>query len=318
MSDEPESTESPDAASEATSEPDAAATPDAAPAEPEAAVEPEAESTALAVPEETAVAVVTPAGPVVDAHAEAKKSRLYLPFLLPVGAILVVAFFALNISRIFLAASEGGTTFAVVVAAGITLAILIGATVVAAIPEIRTSSLVLGVAGVAVLVMLSGSLVLGASLPKSEASAAYVQPAGRAINTLEIDALPELSFQAKSFNVPAGVNLIKYNDKGGTHTLVFDGTEVPGFMLNVPQGQNASKVELKQGQTYTVFCTIPGHRAAGMQASIIVGPPAGKPEAGTQSPTQTTVPAGATTSTSNPGTGGPGSGGASQSSTGGS
>jgi hypothetical protein len=164
--------------------------------------------------------------------------------------------------------------------------------------------------------MLTGSLVLGASLPKSEASTAYVPPSGPAINTLEIDALPELSFQAKSFNVPAGINLIKYGDKGGTHTLVFDGTEVPGFELNVPTGKNAAKVKLVQGRTYTVFCTIPGHRQAGMQASIIVGPPTGKPEAGTQSPTATTAPP--TSSTSNPGTGGPGPGGASQSSTGGS
>ncbi len=166
--------------------------------------------------------------------------------------------------------------------------------------------------------MLSGSLVLGASLPKSEASAGYVQPSGPAINTLEIDALPELSFQAKSFNVPAGINLIKYIDKGGTHTLVFDGTEVPGFILHVPVGQNAAKVELTQGKTYTVFCTIPGHRAAGMEATIVVGAPGGKVQPGTQSPTQTTIPASATTSTSNPGTGGPGPGGASQSSTGGS
>ncbi len=241
---------------------------------------------------------------------------MILPFLIPVGAILVVAFFALNISRVFLAASEGGTTFAVVVAVVITLSILVGATVIAAIPEIRTSSLVIGVAFGAVVVMLAGSLVLGASLPKSEASAGYVQPTGPAINTLEIQALPELSFQAKSFNVPAGINLIHYVDKGGTHTLVFDGTEVPGFMLNVPNGVNSAKVDLKQGQTYTVFCTIPGHRAAGMQASIIVGAPGGKPVPGTQSPTETTVPAGKTTTTSNPGTP-PGAGGASQSSTGG-
>jgi plastocyanin len=257
-------------------------------------------------------------GPQVDPRAEAKKSRVLLPFLIPIGAILTVAFFALNISRVFLAASEGGSTFAVVIAAGITVAILIGATVVAAIPEIRTSSLVIGVAGVAVLVMLSGSLVLGASLPKSEATAGYVQPAGPAINTLEIDALPELSFQAKSFNVPAGVNLIKYIDKGGTHTLVFDGNEVPGFELQVPIGLSSAKVDLQQGKTYTVFCTIPGHRQAGMEATIVVGAAGGKPEPGTQSPTQTTVPAGATTSTSNPGTGAPGPGGASQSSTGGS
>ncbi len=316
MSDEPESNEAPEESSEATGEPEASETPAAAA---EATTESEStgpESTEVAVPEPAPVAVASASGPAVDPRAEAKKTRLLLPFLIPVGAVLTVAFFALNISRVFLAASEGGQTFAVVVAASITVSILLGATVVAALPQLRTSSLVIGMCGVAIVVMLAGSIVLGASLPKSEAKAGYIQPSGRAINTLEIDALPTLSFQAKSFKVPAGINLIKYNDKGGTHTLVFDGTEVPGFELQVPNGLSQAKVDLKQGQTYTVFCTIPGHRQAGMQASIVVGAPGGKPEPGTQSPTPTTVAPG-TPSTSNPGTGPGTNNGASQSSTGG-
>jgi plastocyanin len=316
MSDEPESTDTPDEASGAASEPEAPDTPDAT-ATPDAEAPAEPEGTELAVPEAAGVAVPAVAtGPVVDPREEAKKTRLLLPFLIPVGAILTVAFFALNISRVFLAASEGGNTFAVVVAASITVSILLGATIIAALPELRTSSLVLVMSGIAIVVMLAGSLVLGTSLPKSEAKAGYVQPSGRAINTLEVDALPELHFQAKNFDVPAGVNLIKYIDKGGTHTLVFDGTEVPGFELQVPNGQNAAKVDLKQGQSYTIYCTIPGHRQAGMQATITVGAPGGKPQPGTQSPTQTTVPAN-TPSTSNPGTGPGTNNGASQSSTGG-
>jgi plastocyanin len=247
---------------------------------------------ALAVREETTPAI--PMGPAVDPHEEAKKTRLILPFLVPVGAILVVAFFALNISRIFLAASEESTDFAVLIASVLTLAILIGATVIAAIPSIRTSSLVIGMSVVALGVMLTGSLVLGASLPKEEAEAGFVEPAGPATNTLEVDALPDLTFQAKSFDVPAGVNLIKYIDKGGAHTLVFDKNAQPGFQLAVPDGKSASKVELKEGTTYVIFCTIPGHREAGMEADINVGPAAGKAEPGTQSPTETTVPAGTT------------------------
>ncbi len=94
---------------------------------------------------------------------------------------------------------------------------------------------------VALVVMLAGSLVLGASLPKSEAAAGYVEPAGPAINTLEVDALPELKFQAKKFDVPGGINLIKYIDKGGTHTLVFDDNAQPGFQLAVPVGKSAPK-----------------------------------------------------------------------------
>jgi hypothetical protein len=154
---------------------------------------------------------------------------------------------------------------------------------------------------VAIVIMLAGSLVLGASLPKSEASASYVEPTGPAINTLEVDALPELSFQAKTFNVPGGINQIKYIDKGGSHTLVFDANAVPGFELAVPDGKLAAKVDLKPGKTYTVYCTIDSHRQAGMQADIVVGPAGGKPEPGTKTPTST-APNNDTTQTTQPGT----------------
>jgi plastocyanin len=289
MSDETEASDTPGEQPVETTEPDVTEAPAESPDAAEGTAP--AESAALAVPDEAGVPTVA-MRPAADPRAEAKKSRLLLPFLIPVGSILVVAFFALNISRVFLAASEGGSTPAVVIAAGITLAILVGATVVAAIPEIRTSSLVVGMAVLALVVMLAGSLVLGASLPKSQASAGFVEPPGPAINTVEVDALPTLSFQAKKFAAPAGINLIKYIDKGGTHTLVFDKNAVPGFELQVPSGKNAAKVLLKQGTTYTIYCTIPGHRAAGMEADIVVGAPGGKAQPGTQSPTQTSVPAG--------------------------
>ncbi len=278
----------------------------------DAAAETPTEGAALAVPEASAAPAVA-AGPAADPRLEQRKSRLWLPFLIPVGAVAVVAFFTLNISRIFLAASEQDANWSVVIGVGITLAILIGATVIAAIPTIRTTSLVVGMTGVALVVLFAGSLVLGASLPKSEANAGYVQPTGAAINTLEVEAYPELKFQATKFDVPAGINLIKYIDKGGVHTLVFDKNAVPGFELQVPTGLSAAKVDLKEGTTYTIYCTIPGHRAAGMEADIVVGPPGAKPEPGTQSPTQTTAPAGGTPTTTQPQ-----GDGASQSSTGGS
>lgn len=298
MSEKTEVSESQGAEPEATSEPDAAASPDAAP-EGTATEEAATESTALAVPDEVGVPAVVTTGPTLDPKVEQRKSRLWLPLLIPLGAIAVVALFALNISRVFLVASEGDSTPAVVIAAGITVTILLGATVIAALPEIRTSSLIVGMAGVMLVVLLAGSLVLGASLPKSEVAAGYVEPPGKAINTLEVDALPELKFQAKKFNVPAGINLVKYLDKGGTHTLVFDSSAVavPGFGLAVPVGKSAAKVDFTQGKTYIIYCTLPGHRPAGMEADIVVGPPGGTPEAGTQNPTVTTVPAGTTPST---------------------
>jgi hypothetical protein len=274
MADEPESTETP-----------------------EESGAPEGEGgVALAVREEAAPPAV-PMGPGNDPKVEQRKMRFWLPLLVPVGSILAVAFVALNLSRVFIAASEESTDFAVGIGIGITLAILLGATLVAALPNLRTSSLILTVAGVLAVVLLAGSLVLGASLPKEEGEAGYQEPAGPAVNTLEVDALPTLSFQAKSFDVPGGINLIRYLDKGGTHTLVFDDNAVPGFLLQVPDGLAAAKVDLEPNSKFVIYCTIPGHRAAGMEADLNVGAAGGAPEAGTETDTPTTTAPGGTTTT---------------------
>src|SRR3954451_1869341 len=251
---------------------------------------------ALAVRDEAGPPAVR-MGPGNDPKVEQRKTRFWLPFLVPVGSILAVAFVALNLSRVFIASSEESSDFPVFIGIGIILAILAGATLVAALPNLRTSSLILTVAGVLAVVLLAGSLVLGASLPKEEAAAGFQEPKGPAVHTLEVDALPTLSFQAKSFDVPGGINQIKYVDKGGSHTLVFDDNAQPGFLLQVPDGKAASKVELKPNSTYVVYCTIPGHRAAGMEADIKVGAAGGKAEAGTATDTPTTTGPGGTTTT---------------------
>src|SRR5262249_60356084 len=94
------------------------------------------------------------------------------------------------------------------------------------------------------------------------------QPAGPPVGTLDVDALPSLSFQATEFSVPPGVIQVNYNDLGGPHTLVFDNPKLSGFQLAVPQGPKTGKVQLDPG-SYTIYCTIPGHRAAGMHANVI-------------------------------------------------
>ena len=66
----------------------------------------------------------------------------------------------------------------------------------------------------------------------------------------------------------------------------------------MPGGKDATKIEAVEGQTYTIYCTLPGHRAAGMQATITIGAKGGKPEAGTATPTTTLV--GGPTSTTAP------------------
>jgi plastocyanin len=99
----------------------------------------------------------------------------------------------------------------------------------------------------------------------------YHQPTGTPVGTLEINALPSLTYQANNFTVPAGTIQINYISKGGTHTLVFDNPKLSGFELYVPQGPTSGKVQLEPG-AYTIYCTIPGHRQAGEQATITVTP----------------------------------------------
>jgi plastocyanin len=200
---------------------------------------------------------------------------------------------------VFIAASEGSTTPAVIIAAGITIAILVGAAVISALPNIRTSSLVIGMCGVMVVLLLSGSIVLGTSEPEKEAGGGgYVEPTGEAVPPpLEVDALPTLSFQSKAFTVGAGIREVHYVDKGGTHTLVFENA-FPGFELQVPTGTSTLKVEFKEGEKFTIYCTIPGHRAAGMEATVTVGPAAAAPgQPGTETPTPTTTAPGTTATT---------------------
>ena len=197
------------------------------------------------------------------------RDRLLLPIALPLLSILAVFLYVVNISRVFLASGENTS---VLVGTIVTVGILAGGAAISASPRLRSSTLVMALAGFMVLILSAGLLSLGPSEEKAASGGGFKQPAGPPVATLEVDALPSLSFQAKEFSTPAGVTQINYVDQaaGASHTLVFSESQFSGFQLAVPQGPKTGKVDLKPG-TYTIYCTIPGHRAAGMQATVTVG-----------------------------------------------
>lgn len=195
------------------------------------------------------------------------RDRLLLPIALPLLSMLAVFLYVVNLSRVFLASGENTS---VLVGTIVTVAILAGGAAISASPRLRSSTLVMVLAGFMVVILSAGLLSLGPSEEKASGGGGFKQPAGPPVATLEVDALPSLSFQAKEFSVPAGIIQINYNDLGGTHTLTFSDPKLSGFQLAVPQGPKTGKVDLKPG-TYTIYCTIPGHRAAGMQANVTAG-----------------------------------------------
>ena len=195
------------------------------------------------------------------------RDRLLLPIALPLLSMLAVFLYVVNVSRVFLASGEN---VSVLVGTIVTVGILVSGAAISATPRLRSSTLVMGLSGFAVLVLSAGLLSLGPSEPKETGGGGFQPPKGPAVASLDVEALPSLSFQAKDFTTAAGVNQINYIDGGGTHTLVFTDPKLSGFELKVPQGPKTGKVQLNPG-TYTIYCTIPGHRAAGMQATVNVG-----------------------------------------------
>jgi plastocyanin len=201
-----------------------------------------------------------------DPKKEALWTRLILPFALPILSALGVLLWVLNLSRAFIA---GGKTGALVIVVIVTVTIMAGAAMMSAMPRMRTTSKLLLVAFAVAMIVSAGIVTLGPSEESEEAGAGgFQEPKGKAVATVEVDALPTLKFQSDEFTTQAGINEIKYIDKGGAHTLAFEEPELAGFLLAVPP-DDSSKVELKKG-TYNIFCTVPGHAAAGMRATLAV------------------------------------------------
>ncbi|MFZ4516558.1 MAG: plastocyanin/azurin family copper-binding protein [Acidimicrobiia bacterium] len=199
--------------------------------------------------------------------------RLINPLLLPVLCTGIVVLLAINVSRLLLASGHGGSLWAVII---LTIAFLVGFAAVSAARNMRnvTSMVLLGVVVMALLV--AGGLTFSEGQPAKEAAvkigevpADYTGP----ITPLVVDALPTLKFNKDLYNAPAGAIEIDYVNLGGQHTLVFSDARFSWFELAVnAQGETAKgKIRFEAG-SYEFYCSVPGHKAAGMEAKLIVGP----------------------------------------------
>jgi plastocyanin len=200
-------------------------------------------------------------------------NRLLLPFLLPVLSTALVVLLAVNVSRLFLAGDHTTSLIAVIV---LTVALLVGFAAVSAARNMRnaTSAVLLG--AVVCFLLLAGGLTYSQGAPSEEGAAKPGQvPADFAgtITPLTVDALPTLKFDKSTYDVPAGALDIKYVNVGGQHTLVFSDARFSWFELavNAPGDVDDGKIQLAAG-TYEIYCSVPGHKAAGMVADLVVAP----------------------------------------------
>lgn len=196
------------------------------------------------------------------------KTRVLLPFLVPLLSIAIVAVLVLNISRVFLA---GDKDAALAMSIVITLAILVGASLLAAAPRLRTASLAMILGGVFILVSGAGLVSLGPSLDEGEAGAANpnVNPPGPVKGTVEVEALQTIKFNATSYSAPVGKVEFDYGGATG-HTLAIQDPKFDGFELTTDAGGPRKGTVLLAAGKYTIYCTVPGHEAQGMHAELDV------------------------------------------------
>ena len=81
----------------------------------------------------------------------------------------------------------------------------------------------------------------------------------------------ELRYDKKTLQAKAGkVTIVMANPSDLTHSVAIEGNGVSrtGQVVS-PGGTSTVSADLKPG-TYTFFCTVPGHRQAGMQGTLTV------------------------------------------------
>jgi plastocyanin len=209
--------------------------------------------------------------PSASARGEAFRTRVLLPLLLPIVSAGAIAFFVLNLSRALLA---GGDTGSLVIASIVAVSILGGAAWISSQPQLSTGALAMVLAVFLLLIAAGGLTGLGPSQPAAKkAAAGFAPPKGPPVGTLTVQAGAggQLRFDPSALTATAGVNQIDLTLGAGLHTFVFTDPKLRGFQLNVggKKTSDTGKVDLAAG-TYTFYCTIPGHRAAGMEGTITV------------------------------------------------
>ena len=89
---------------------------------------------------------------------------------------------------------------------------------------------------------------------------------------VEADPSGNLSFTTDNATAKAGKDTIEFtNESPVPHNVVIEdesGKELGGTEV-ISEGSNSAEVELKPG-TYTYFCSVPGHRQAGMEGTLTV------------------------------------------------
>ena len=119
-------------------------------------------------------------------------------------------------------------------------------------------------------VVLSALALVLAACGGDDSEGGYREPAGPAVDTVELQT-GNTYFEPDTVTAspPGVVEISLENVESGIHDIVI--RDLPGFQVEVSgDGDTASqKVELERGE-YEFYCTVPGHEEAGMKGTLTV------------------------------------------------
>jgi plastocyanin len=212
---------------------------------------------------------VPPAPPALEGPSRARNEPLWtraiLPLALPFLAALAMAVWVINLSRAFLV---GGKEGALVIVMIVTLTIMAGASLMSAASRMRTGTSVMLVAALLMVIVTAGIITLGPSEDEEAGPVGFQEPKGEPVAELDVTAGPGTKFDSTEYALsPGGIIEIVYTGEPG-HTLAVEGAKFAGFLLKSSPADKG-KVELDPGE-YQIYCTVTGHRAAGMEATVTV------------------------------------------------
>lgn len=202
------------------------------------------------------------------------RDRVLIPLSIPVISLAVIAVVVLNISRMLIALEErNSANFATAMAIVVGSVVLGVFTYISAVGEQRSKNNAAVLAMSGVLVLFGGLVGYEAIREKEEAEhaeAAHGEITGPADVTIDAIDIGFTQKEAQAAAKPDGI-IIEYVNAGSqAHTLLFE--EFPQF----PKLEVTSKGATDKGVakltpgSYTYFCDIPGHRAAGMEGKLTV------------------------------------------------
>ena len=114
----------------------------------------------------------------------------------------------------------------------------------------------------------------GAAEPEEEAGAGKSEESSGGGSTVKFEAEAEgmLMFEEKSATAEAGEDTIEFNNPSAVpHNVAIEDSsgKVIAETETISESETTTTADLEPG-TYTFFCSIPGHREAGMEGTLTV------------------------------------------------